>query len=465
MRLQEPKETVSFTFEGEKLEGVPGEPIAVALLANKIYRLSHSASGRKRGAFYIGPAPVEVNGRKRVNPLFKPLEAGMTIKRGHMLEFDQEPYTSRETIERKYYEVLIIGAGPAGIGAAEELKDIPHAIIERNPYIGGWAKLREHELASKTVSSDLYLSTTALGIFYKGEYVLVPAVQGDKLIEFYAKRVVLATGSVAATAVFENNDMPGIFRVDRALEVITRRKVKPGEKVILTGKKPEIIEGILKKYKIDYEYVPQIKRVEGSESVEKVYDFDGKTYEADAVIVSEGRYPDINPITQAGGKVMFRNGYFEPVVKDFSINEFVFVAGSAYRIFKDHRSSYYHGRAVGGYVLKSLGYDADPEKYLERVGEYEVYELGRIPDVNPEESFVCGCDVSVKKIRDVIRLGYTELQIIKRLTHVAMGFCQGRYCLMHTVRLLHQETGKDPNEMDIPSGRPPLRPVKMGIVR
>ncbi len=44
--------------------------------------------------------------------------------------------------------------------------------------------------------------------------------------------------------------------------------------------------------------------------------------------------------------------------------------------------------------------------------------------LNLEDVHICGCGVSLKKVDDVVRKGITDLQIIKRLTHLAMGFCR-----------------------------------------
>ena len=78
-------ETVTFTFNGQPLEGYEGESIAAALHANGVLELGKSAEkGRPRG-FYcaIGncsSCSMTVNGVPNVKTCVTPLAAGMRVE-------------------------------------------------------------------------------------------------------------------------------------------------------------------------------------------------------------------------------------------------------------------------------------------------------------------------------------------------------------------------------------------------
>ncbi len=80
------RKKVSFEFEGEKMEGYEGEPIAAALQDNGVKILKHSSEDdRPRGFFCaIGNCSsclMEVDGEPNVRVCVEKLEEGMTIKR------------------------------------------------------------------------------------------------------------------------------------------------------------------------------------------------------------------------------------------------------------------------------------------------------------------------------------------------------------------------------------------------
>jgi predicted molibdopterin-dependent oxidoreductase YjgC len=80
------KRKVTFTFEGEELEGYEGEPIAAALHANGVKNLKHSQKDdRPRGLFCaIGNCSsclMEVNGEANVRVCVTELKEGMSINR------------------------------------------------------------------------------------------------------------------------------------------------------------------------------------------------------------------------------------------------------------------------------------------------------------------------------------------------------------------------------------------------
>ena len=78
-------EKVTFTFDGEIVEGYAGEPVAAALHAAGVKVLSHSRNyGRPRGVWCaIGTCSscnMRVNGVPNVRTCVEPLAAGMVVE-------------------------------------------------------------------------------------------------------------------------------------------------------------------------------------------------------------------------------------------------------------------------------------------------------------------------------------------------------------------------------------------------
>lgn len=87
------RKPVSFTFNGRKLTGVQGEPIAAALLATGIRTLRrHEETGSARGLYcaigHCMECRLNVEGRGPVRSCLTPLEEGMRICEGLQLPND-----------------------------------------------------------------------------------------------------------------------------------------------------------------------------------------------------------------------------------------------------------------------------------------------------------------------------------------------------------------------------------------
>jgi sarcosine oxidase subunit alpha len=85
------QQRVSFTFNGVSVEGIAGEPIATALLANGIRVLrKHEESGTSRGLYcaigHCMECRVQVKGKGQVRACLTPITEGMAVFAGKQLE-------------------------------------------------------------------------------------------------------------------------------------------------------------------------------------------------------------------------------------------------------------------------------------------------------------------------------------------------------------------------------------------
>mgnify|MGYP006307434803 CR=1 FL=1 len=75
---------------------------------------------------------------------------------------------------------------------------------------------------------------------------------------------------------------------------------------------------------------------------------------------------------------------------------------------------------------------------------------------------VCRCrDVTEEEIKKAISEGYDTLELLKMKTKVGTGTCGGRTCLPIVKRIMSRETGRKPQDMDLPQERSPIIPVPL----
>ncbi|MCS7233761.1 MAG: (2Fe-2S)-binding protein [Synergistetes bacterium] len=78
---------------------------------------------------------------------------------------------------------------------------------------------------------------------------------------------------------------------------------------------------------------------------------------------------------------------------------------------------------------------------------------------------ICRCeDVTLGEIRELIKKGYATVDEIKRITRAGMGPCQGRTCRDLIIREIVRLTGKRIDEVPMPTFRPPIKPIKLGVL-
>ena len=78
---------------------------------------------------------------------------------------------------------------------------------------------------------------------------------------------------------------------------------------------------------------------------------------------------------------------------------------------------------------------------------------------------ICRCEeVEIDEIREWIGKGYTDINELRRILRVGMGPCQGRGCRDIILRELSRATGKPISEIGPGTMRPPVKPIKIGLL-
>ncbi|HHY62309.1 MAG: (2Fe-2S)-binding protein [Bacillota bacterium] len=87
------------------------------------------------------------------------------------------------------------------------------------------------------------------------------------------------------------------------------------------------------------------------------------------------------------------------------------------------------------------------------------------PERIDDDVIVCRCeDVTLGDIRRLIANGYHTIDEIKRISRAGMGQCQGRTCRHLIARELATALGVSVEEVEMPTFRPPTRPVLLSTI-
>ena len=259
-----------FTVDGREMTGHPGDTVASAMLANGLVEVAPSLyRGRPRGIVAAGAeepnALVRIDGPcaegmlpATTAELYDGLSATTLSGMGRL-----DPAADPAVYDKKYVhtDVLVVGAGPAGLSAATAAAGSGARVIllDEQPEPGGsllsggradLAWVADARAALDAAPEAVVLQrTTAFGS-YDDNYVLAlqrrtdhlgadapdpsEGVSRQRVWHIRARQVILATGAHERPLVFAGNDRPGVMLAAAVRSYVNRYAVVPGSRAMVS---------------------------------------------------------------------------------------------------------------------------------------------------------------------------------------------------------------------------------------
>ncbi|MGW3208940.1 2Fe-2S iron-sulfur cluster-binding protein [Streptomyces sp. NPDC001135] len=262
---------LSFSFDGTTYTGHPGDTLASALLANGVHHVADSIKyGRPRGILAAGSE--EPNALVQIEaPFPEPMLTATTVELYEGLvarglsgqgRLSSRPDPARYDSMHAHCDLLVVGAGPAGLAAtlAAARAGARVILVDELPRPGG-SLLGTRELldgapatawvgdviAELDACADVQVlqRTTAFGHYDDGLVLALekrtdhlgaaaPAhLSRQRIWRIRAKQVVYATGAHERPVAFDNNDRPGIMLAGSARTYLNRFGVLPGRRAVV----------------------------------------------------------------------------------------------------------------------------------------------------------------------------------------------------------------------------------------
>jgi NADPH-dependent 2,4-dienoyl-CoA reductase/sulfur reductase-like enzyme/Pyruvate/2-oxoacid:ferredoxin oxidoreductase delta subunit len=260
----EGRRELRFRFDGADLVGYEGEMISSALFASGITRFSlHSKGAAPQGIFcangQCSQCTILVDGQPRkscVTALAEGMELG-TLE-GLPILASRPPSKALRAPGRIVADVLVIGGGPAGMGAAKELAALGLSVLvaDDKERLGGKLLLQTHKFFGS--ERDCYAGTRGfdiaarleaelradsrvrilanspvVGIFKDGKAGIYQDRSNYLLAEF--KALVVASGAREKSILFPGNDLPGVYGAGAFQTLVNRDRVKAADRVLIVG--------------------------------------------------------------------------------------------------------------------------------------------------------------------------------------------------------------------------------------
>ena len=413
--------------------------------------------------------------------------------------------------ENLHTDVLVVGAGPAGLSAAIKAAEAgAHVLlVDLNPELGGaltytrfGLETAEAEATLKTLreaAENLGNLRVLTGATCNGWFAdnWLPVLQGEVLYRVRAKQVVVAAGSHEQPLVFRNNDLPGILLSSAAQRLMRHFAVRPGQRgVVFAGNRDGYLAALdlldagvplaavldpaadasgktLAKQLVErgIRIIPNATVTEalgtgGNRHIRAIRfstpEHGAEQLDCDHLVVAAGYTPSYQLPLHAGAKLGFDDASRQFVLSN--LPEAFHVAGSAAGYF-DLKSVLRSGEVAGAAAAQGAGHVC---VHPDIIPDASAPEMNYLQDLSPHpkgRDFVdFDEDLQIKDIKNAVSDGYRELELVKRYSTVGMGPSQGRHSALATARIVARETARKVGEVGITTSRPPFGPEKLGLL-
>jgi glycine/D-amino acid oxidase-like deaminating enzyme/Fe-S-cluster-containing hydrogenase component 2/bacterioferritin-associated ferredoxin/ferredoxin len=253
-------EKITFQFNGKEIEGEKGYTIAAALHQAGYPVHSHSISNRNRslecGIGKCGACEMLVDGEiKRI--CITKIDGVKEVSEIPLEYTPSEKYIERRDGFNVYHtEVVIVGAGPAGLATRELLNEhgISNIVIDANEEIGGQFNMQTHQFfffekekkyggmrgfeISQTLAGEdhtgIFLNSTVWDIL-EGKRVAVKNILSEEIYFVDCEHLVVAAGAVPFMPAFENDDLPGVYTAAVVQKMMNVEHTLLGKNVLTIG--------------------------------------------------------------------------------------------------------------------------------------------------------------------------------------------------------------------------------------
>jgi sarcosine oxidase subunit alpha len=415
-----------------------------------------------------------------------------------------------------FADLAVVGAGPAGLQAALTAADAGAQVllIEQQPILGGsltYARFDVENNRADSLRRELInaveghaniqvLKKATCNAWFTDNYL--PVIQGKRMYKVRATQCLIASGSFDQPVIFRNNDLPGVMLSSAAQRLMKLYAVKPGKRaVVLTGNDDGYYaaldlheQGVQVAALVDMRTNPadrallialekrgipchlnstvfealhekgmrhvsgvDIRKITGLGQVAN----SSLHLDCDLLCMSGGYMPVYQLLCQAGGKLSYDDQLAEFTLSGLPKN--LSVAGSAHG-FHALDNVLADATRTATEIITALGLVINVKPLPLRPEAQVNFPWPIFPHPKGKDFVDFDEDLQVRDIINATKIGYRDVQLVKRYSTVGMGPSQGRHSALPTARLVAASTQRSVSETGVTTARPPFEAEKLAHV-